>query len=402
MATLLTADTVTTYVLKNLDKLPTGFFGEEALTSLTASAIQGGNVNYAFVVSSGDKKVFVKQAPEFVAIFGPDGFPLTSERMQKEMNVYKEWKDMLKDDQGYLPEIYFFDKSHMAVCMQFLDGYELLDHVLVSPPKSSSEWSLPASISEGLGTFMGQTHAATHSSRLSEEKVAFYTKEYENRPMRDIQLEFVFTKAYKESTEEERCGLEFSGAFMGEVEELKTLYNNTTSHKDNSLVLSHGDLHPGSVMVDEEGDMKVIDPEFTIYGPPGLDVGSLLSGYVLGAIHQAFSKHGAAAEKIIASIKLVWDSYVKAFTAEHPDASTSLIESIEVETVGFAVAEVCRTALGKAGGRLWLQFPDDPTTQKSAMAAALKLVQSCMVARNNPGAMSLLETELKIACNAEQ
>jgi len=114
MATLLTADTVTTYVLKNLDKLPTGFFGEEALTSLTASAIQGGNVNYAFVVSSGDKKVFVKQAPEFVAIFGPDGFPLTSERMQKEMNVYKEWKDMLKDDQGYLPEIYFFDKSHMV------------------------------------------------------------------------------------------------------------------------------------------------------------------------------------------------------------------------------------------------------------------------------------------------
>lgn len=111
MATLLTADTVTTYVLQNLDKLPEGFFGAEAPKSLTASAIQGGNVNYAFVVSSGDKKVFVKQAPEFVAIFGPDGFPLTSERMQKEMNVYREWKDMLKEDRGFLPEIYFFDST---------------------------------------------------------------------------------------------------------------------------------------------------------------------------------------------------------------------------------------------------------------------------------------------------
>ena len=30
------------------------------------------------------KSVFVKQAPEFVAIFGPDGLPLTSARMQQE------------------------------------------------------------------------------------------------------------------------------------------------------------------------------------------------------------------------------------------------------------------------------------------------------------------------------
>ena len=30
------------------------------------------------------ESVFVKQAPEFVAIFGPDGVPLTSDRMQKE------------------------------------------------------------------------------------------------------------------------------------------------------------------------------------------------------------------------------------------------------------------------------------------------------------------------------
>ena len=31
---------------------------------------------------------------------------------------------------------------------------------------------------------------------------------------------------------------------------------------------------------------------------------------------------------------------------------------IGAETVGFAVAEVCRTCLGFAGGRKWLQFDD--------------------------------------------
>lgn len=30
--------------------------------------------------------IFVKQAPEFVAVFGPDGFPLTSKRMQQELD----------------------------------------------------------------------------------------------------------------------------------------------------------------------------------------------------------------------------------------------------------------------------------------------------------------------------
>ena len=39
------------------------------------------------------------------------------------------------------------------------------------------------------------------------------------------------------------------------------------------------------------------------YGPPGLDVGSLLSGFVLGAIHQAYSNNPAAVETIVAGSK---------------------------------------------------------------------------------------------------
>ena len=45
-----------------------------------------------------------------------------------------------------------------------------------------------------------------------------------------------------------------------------------------SRALCHGDLHPGSIMVNSDGICKIIDPEFTVYGPPGLDVGSVLSG----------------------------------------------------------------------------------------------------------------------------
>ena len=34
---------------------------------------------------------------------------------------------------------------------------------------------------------------------------------------------------------------------------------------------------------------------------------------------------------------------------------TDTVAKIAAEAVGFAVAEVCRTALGFAGGRKWLQ-----------------------------------------------
>ena len=117
---ILTADTVPGYLAQHKDKLE-GVIPKDA--TLTAKAIQGGNVNYAFCVTAtscsgsttGDdvtiQTIFVKQAPEFVAIFGPDGFPLTSERMQLELDVYREWQTLLGPvvSQTYLPTIYFFD-----------------------------------------------------------------------------------------------------------------------------------------------------------------------------------------------------------------------------------------------------------------------------------------------------
>eukprot|EP00985_Skeletonema_marinoi_P012995 scaffold6388_cov121-Skeletonema_marinoi.AAC.1 len=59
---LLTVDSVADYVLKHADQI--NVFPSDAV--LTAEAIQGGNVNFAFCVrSSCGKSVFVKQAPEY-------------------------------------------------------------------------------------------------------------------------------------------------------------------------------------------------------------------------------------------------------------------------------------------------------------------------------------------------
>ena len=269
--------------------------------------------------------------------------------------------------------------------MEFLEGFSLLDEHLVSQKLSHS---IDNQIATQMGTFMAKTHLATHSSKVSPERAAFLTTEYENRALRDIQLEYVFTKAYEETSEQTQTGFDVDDKFRSEINALKARYNGEIG--PNNFSLCHGDLHPGSVMVKVGGDnanVRVIDPEFTVYGPPGLDVGSLLSGYILAAVHHSFSDSDTESKKtavgsITGGIKSSWDAYKTELSAG--GLSNDLIREIEIESVGFAVAEVCRTALGHAGIRLWLQF-DDPEVKEAAVQKALSIVQKCMTARHEEG-----------------
>jgi 5-methylthioribose kinase len=114
-AQILTAESIPKYLEEHLDDLKDVIGDGESLEGVQVTTIAGGNVNYAFCITlaTTGKTMFLKQAPEFVAIFGPEGFPLTSERMQREMDVYAEWKTLLGDElaQTYLPEIYYFDSE---------------------------------------------------------------------------------------------------------------------------------------------------------------------------------------------------------------------------------------------------------------------------------------------------
>lgn len=389
---ILNEENIPSYLAERADSI--GVFPPNAV--LTAKSITGGNVNFAFRVSNSVKDgndspdaqtaVFVKQAPEYVAIFGPGAYPLTSERMQMEIDVYKEWMQVDGVSQ-YLPQIYLFDPVRMATVMQFLDGYELLDHLLIKKEPKEGLFHKAAS---QLGDFMGRAHGATHSSKLAPDRVAYLVEHFENRPMRDIQLEFVFTKCFKEATDEQRAGLTVDESFVREVALIKAQYNGEVGTEN--LVLSHGDLHPGSVMANPDtGEVKVIDPEFTVYGPPGLDVGSLLSGFVLAAIHHAYSNNMDEVTSICDAVQAVWDSYTMAI--DKYDISPVLMKEIESQAVGFTTIEVCRTALEFAGGRLWLQF-EDAKVKAKAKRAALQLVSKCMIDRHE-GGVKLLVQEMK-------
>ena len=157
--------------------------------------------------------------------------------MTQQVAILKQWASILGDkEEQYLPKIYYFDDDNKVFVMEFLESFELLDRHLVDSPSPSTELS----IAKQLGEFMALTHLATHSSKVSSERAEFLTTEYENRALRDIQLEYVFTKAYKEVSEQTSKAFKVDDKFLDEISALKARYNGEEGLGNMSLC--HGKL----------------------------------------------------------------------------------------------------------------------------------------------------------------
>ena len=165
-----------------------------------------------------------------------------------------------------------------------------------------------------VGRFLGCVHAKTHSVLVTEEVRKHLTIEFINQELRNLQLESFFTQPYQMAPG--ALPLHSDEELMAAIDELKALYS---GEKPDNLALCHGDFHAGSVMVNLQErnsgtgynvSVKVIDTEFAIYGPPGLDVGCLIASYVLSCVHQAVV--GADPEQIrvlSSAIAAIWDAY---------------------------------------------------------------------------------------------
>jgi len=338
-------------------------------------------LNYAFAVAdSQGGSVFVKQAPDYIKVLGPEA-KLGSDRMRLECAVYREWEQALGAEltAPFLPRIYSVDEERMAVTMEFLGSYRLLQASLF-------DGVVDRRAAKALGEIMALLHSRTHCSVVPTEEARRLAAEYENPKLRDLQLEFVFSKCYRDDPR--AAHLREDAAFIAEVEALKAAYRGEDKA---DLALLHGDLHAGSVMADEStGAVKLIDPEFSIYGPPGLDVGSLLSTYAMAYCSRAVASGGDGCAALLEAIGEIWATYAAKMQAA--GVAAAVVEKAAELSVGFAGCEIARTALGLAFERS-IKL-DDPLKKAAAEEAALKVGQRCILARRGRGP-EILQEELR-------
>jgi 5-methylthioribose kinase len=138
---------------------------------------------------------------------------------------------------------------------------------------------------EHISTFMAATLFYTSDLYKTGLEKKTLQAQFINPHLNKIQEDFVYTNPYMESPE---------NRWNPELEsEVKTVRANTqlklaiAEMKDQYMTrgqaLIHSDLHTGSIMVNAD-DTRVIDPEFTFYGPMGFDVGALFANLVLNAL----------------------------------------------------------------------------------------------------------------------
>ena len=340
---LMSHEEVKEYVTQKLN-----LFSADA--ELEIKEVGDGNINYVFIVEeiATKKSVVVKQAD---VLLRSSGRPLDINRNKIEADILKIQYDLVPE---FIPEIYHYDEKMAALTMEDISIYKNLRYELEEKrtfPKLADE----------ISTFLVETLLSTTDLVWDRKDKKTQVKNFVNIDMCDISEDLVFTEPYNDYKKQNVIIEEnqsFVEAFIYHNEallaEVATLRNN---YMNNAQALVHGDLHSGSIFVNQDG-MKVIDPEFAFYGPMGYDIGNVIGNLFFPlAKNEFFDQDATFSEWLMATIEAIYDQVnekmVKAYEEKvtlsiyQTDAfRTKFIKDIMADTLGYAGTEIIRRVIG--------------------------------------------------------
>lgn len=285
------------------------FFSD--LSALSAQEVGDGNLNMVFIVSNPHvtaESMVIKQALPYLRVLG-ESYPLTRERMRFEAQALLLYNELTP---GLAPEVYTYDEEMSLVAMEHLRNHEVMRKPLVA----RQQFPLFA---DHISTFLAHVLFKTSDLyRTGHDKKALQAS-YINPSLCKIQEDFVFTNPYMESPENN-----WNPYIDAEVQAVRqniplklALIELKEKYMTQGQALIHSDLHTGSIMVNAQ-DTRVIDPEFSFFGPMGYDIGALLSNLVLNfGAHYAHTPDTAARAAyqnyLIETIHAIWTQFAAKF-----------------------------------------------------------------------------------------
>ena len=324
------------------------FFDDEE--KVEAYEIGDGNINYVFRIMnpSTKKSIVIKQADCFLR---SSGRPLDLYRNKIEAEILRLENELAP---GFVPKIIDYNENMCALAMEDISDYKNLRKQLLE------EIMIP-NLSEHISSFLAKTLLPTTDlvldRHVKKEKASLFT----NIELCDISEDLVFTEPYYNYKNRNNITIgneKFVKTFLYEDEDLKAevgqLRNNFMNH---SQALIHGDLHSGSIFVNENG-MKVIDPEFAFYGPMGYDIGNVV-GNLFFALANKIYLHPEAIEfiqwlekcivdilnKTMEKISKEYDCLVT-FPLYKGKFKDVYLRSIFEDSIGYAGTEIIRRTVG--------------------------------------------------------
>lgn len=359
-----------------------------------------GNLNLVFIVESDLGGVIVKQALPYVRLVG-ESWPLPLSRS------YFEYHALIRQAERagqIVPEVFHFDEQQALIVMEYLSPHHILRHSLQR-----------GIVHPSLGTTLGKFCADTAfkgsdlymDAAARKHDVGLFSG---NTALCDITESLVFTDPYHDAPlnrhtspqlDSRVAELRSDVAVKIAVQRLKFAFCSQAE------TLLHGDLHTGSVMV-HEGDAKVIDPEFALYGPIGFDIGMLMANFIMAWCAQpAYMSETDDRQDyqawILTVIEELWSSFIEQFSHLWRNQRTGILfpaalfeaqghesgaeEALNAElgriwndALGFCGAEIVRRTLGLAH---IIEYDDieNPDERAQCEATGLKIARTLLVDR---------------------
>lgn len=385
---ILDIDSVVEY-LRNIKEVMK-FFGSD---DIKAQEIGDGNLNYVYKISSVEnpkKALIAKQAVPYLRCVGKD-FPLSRYRMTYEIRALQKFYNIFP---SFVPKLHHASEEMSLVVMDFLDNHIIMRKGLIEGVKYKN-------FSEHISTYMSATLFYTSSLSLSSsDKRELIDRFNSNTELCKLTEDLVFSFAFMEHETNDNANVKNNPEaqklfadmeFKEKVLELK--YKFMTQ----SDALIHGDLHTGSIMINEN-ETYVIDPEFAFVGPFGFDIGALLANLVNNYIHHSVvTRDEDFKEWILKTIKEVLEKFSEKFLNFWREAKNSallvdgylddlalqkfkkrFVKNILRDSVGYAGCKMARRTFGVAGVEE-IRGIKDAALRTDAEALALKIAREFVI-----------------------
>lgn len=319
--------------------------------SMTCKEIGDGNLNYVFkVVDAKGHSVIIKQAGEELRISKEMKIDTDRNRIESEILILQG-----ELAPGYVPEIYFYDTVMCACGMQ-----DLSDHMIMRT--AMLEHKIFPKFAEQISTFMAQVLMGTTDITMDHQKKKELQRKFINPELCDISEALVYTEPYNDILKRNNVF-----ALIADFVEEK-LYGDEELHCEIAKLkmdfltraqsLIHGDLHTGSIFINEETTM-VFDPEFCFYGPMGYDIGNVVANMIF-----AWANGDACGETefckwtesvivdvvnlTMAKLKAYYEENVSDIMFKNEAYKEYYLDTIRQDTAAVTGLELIRRAVGMA------------------------------------------------------
>lgn len=377
------------------------YFAEDA--DYKVEEVGDGNLNMVFIVrntKNSAQKLILKQALTYLRVAG-ESWPLSKERMRFEIQALLKYNKICP---GLVPLVYDSDLEMSLVIMEFLENHEVMRKAMVAGKQ------LP-NFADQITTYLVNSLFYTSDLYLGGMEKKELQKKFINPDLCKLQEDFVYTNPYMDSEENN-----WNPLLDREVEEVRSnpelkiaLAEMKRSYMTNAEALIHGDLHTGSIMVNES-DTRVFDPEFSFYGPMAYDIAALLQNLILNYLSHIYHTPNQKEREdyqnyVLAMVRDIWNLFTQKFDKiweennkgelvpakywDFPggreafaDFRKKYIARLLQNTAGHGGVKFLRRMMGIVS--VWdISSIEDPQIRAQAEAAAIRIGKRWLLERKN-------------------